>query len=126
MNKIEGNADVPAWVTSRTFPKLTYVSYSKYHAVTGHELREALTELGPDADVADAAEYWEENGVSSAKEAKFEADVKKGDLMALCKFALGRLPERSVVRIRHSGSGAEVSANTTMGEGDAPGGCEKP
>ncbi|MFJ1774116.1 hypothetical protein ACIOFQ_28395 [[Kitasatospora] papulosa] len=125
VEKLEGNADVPAWVTSRTFPGLTYVSYSEYHDASADELGDALTEIGPDADAADAVEYWEENGVSSAKEAQFEAHVMEGDLAALCKFALGRLPERSVVLIRNFDSDAEVSANMTMGAGDAPGGCEK-
>ncbi|MFJ8392047.1 hypothetical protein [Streptomyces sp. NPDC094144] len=125
MEKIEGNADVPAWVTSRTFPNLTYVSYSEYHDASASELGDALTELGPDADAADAVEYWEKNGVSSAKEAQFEAHVTDGDLLALCKFALGRLPERSVVLVRNFDSDSEVSANMTMGAGDTPGGCKE-
>ncbi|MGI5144517.1 hypothetical protein [Streptomyces sp. CA-106110] len=126
MEKIEGNTDVPAWVTSRTFPGLTYVKYSKYHDASAEELGGALTELGADADPADAVKYWEEHGISSVKEAEFEAHVTEGNLMELCKFALGRLPERSVVLIRNFDSDTEVSANMDMGEGDAPGSCKKP
>src|SRR5262249_32200311 len=94
VEKIEGNTHVPAWVTSRTFPGLTYVKYSKYHDASAEELGGALTELGADADPADAVKYWEEHGISSVKEAEFEAHVTEGNLMELCKFALGRLPER--------------------------------
>ncbi|MGW5284665.1 hypothetical protein ACWERI_35380 [Streptomyces collinus] len=126
MEKIEGNADVPMWVTSRTFPGLTYVKYSKYHKASAKELGDALSALGPGAGPADAIKYWEEHGVSSAKETEFEVHVTEGNLMKLCKFALGRLPERSVVLVRNFDSDTEASANMDMGQGDTPGGCEKP
>lgn len=122
VKKVEGNADVPAWVTSRTFPGLTYVKYSEYHEATGDELRDALERLGG-GSAGDAVDYWEEQGVSSAKEAYFAADVAEGDLKQLCTFALGRLPERSVVVIRDADTGTEASANTSMGAGEEPGGC---
>ncbi|MEV6838361.1 hypothetical protein AB0N17_28270 [Streptomyces sp. NPDC051133] len=125
MEKIEGNADVPAWVTSHTFPGLTYIKYSKYHDASAKELGDALTALGHSAGPAEAVKYWEEHGVSSAKEAEFEVHVTDGDLMKLCKFALGRLPERSVVLIRNFDSDSEVSANMDMGEGDTPGSCKR-
>lgn len=126
VEKIEGNANVPAWVTSRTFPGLTYVKYSEYHSATSAELGEALDHFGGNVDAGEAVAYWEENGVSSTKDAMFEADVTEGDLMQLCKFALGRLPDRSVVLIRNLDSGDEASANMNMGTGDTPGTCEKP
>ncbi|MER7190936.1 hypothetical protein [Streptomyces flaveolus] len=126
MEKIEGNADVPAWVTSRTFPGLTYVKYSEYHEATTEELSAALDHFGGTVDTADAIEYWEEQGVSSTKEAMFEAHVTEGNLSQLCSFALGRLPERSVVLIRNFDEDTEASANMNMGAGDDPGGCERP
>ncbi|MGW3336204.1 hypothetical protein ACWDCL_01820 [Streptomyces sp. NPDC001009] len=126
VEKIEGNADVPRWVTSRTFPGLTYVKYSTYRNMTADDLGAALDHFGGKVDPAGAVTYWEEQGISSAKDAKFEAHVTRGDLMQLCKFALGRLPERSVVLIRNFGTEGEASANMNMGEGDEPGGCEKP
>lgn len=116
---------MPTWVTSRTFPGLTYVKYSKYRDMTADDLRGAMDHFGGTAEPGEAAKYWEEQGISSAKEAEFEAHVTKGDLMQLCKFALGRLPERSVVLIRNFDTGEEVSANMNMGAGDEPGGCEK-
>ncbi|MFC7017716.1 hypothetical protein ACFQMH_39725 [Streptomyces viridiviolaceus] len=126
VEKIEGNADVPEWVTSRTFPGLTYVKYSEYHDATAEDLSDALDRFGGTVDSAEAIEYWEEQGVSSAKEALLEAHVTEGDLMQLCQFALGRLPERSVVLIRNFDKDTEVSANMNMGAGDEPSGCEKP
>ncbi|GAB2329235.1 hypothetical protein STREPTOSP366_44040 [Streptomyces variabilis] len=125
VEKIEGNADVPAWVTSRTFPGLTYVKYSKYHEASPEELGDALQHFGGQVDPAEAVAYWEEHGVSSAKEAQFEAHVTEGDLVQLCKFALGRLPERSVVLIRNLEAQSEASANMNMSQGDAPGGCDE-
>ncbi|MFG2404294.1 hypothetical protein ACGFR8_08120 [Streptomyces brevispora] len=124
VKKVEGNADIPNWVTSRTFPTLTYVKYSEYRKATGDDLRGALEHFGGSSpSAADAVEYWEEQGVSSAKEAYFAADVSEGDLKQLCTFALGRLPKRSVVVIRDANTGTEASANTRMGEGDEPGSC---
>ncbi|MFJ8198895.1 hypothetical protein [Streptomyces sp. NPDC096152] len=45
--------------------------------------------------------------------------------MELCEFALGRLPERSVVLVRNFDSDIEAGANTGRGAGEEPVGWKK-
>jgi hypothetical protein len=123
VSEIEGNADIPSRVTSKTFPGLTYIKYSEYKKIDAQQLGEAMEILGQGGNQVDLLEYYEEQGVSSAYEASFKAVADEGDPLELRSFALGRLPERSVALV--STPKGQAEANSAMGEGDKPGPCER-